>query len=219
MNLNSLLSQLYDRIKYPQKPNLKGDREIEYSFVSAHLPQGPGKALDFGSATSHLGLVCALKGINTLSIDLLDRNFNFLHDNHNFKKVDILKMKLRHNYYDVVVNCSSIEHVGLVGRYGIKESSKKGDIAAMKRLKKSLKRSGMMILTIPVGQDEIFYARHRVYGKKRLPKLVKGFKVNHEQFWTKNHDNQWVTTSKKKALELNANEYFYNLGCFVLQKK
>jgi hypothetical protein len=59
--LEPLLVELYFRLMYSSIPNLRGDRDIEYSWILANLPSGPGKALDFGCGKSYLALVAARK--------------------------------------------------------------------------------------------------------------------------------------------------------------
>ena len=76
-----------------------------------------------------------------------------------------------------------------------------------------------MLLTIPIGQDVISPPLHRVYGKRRLPKLLDGYIIEKEEYWIKNDKNRWILTEKSKALDLEPNRNFYGLGCFVLQAK
>lgn len=72
--------------------------------------------------------------------------------------------------FDFCFNISSIEHDGL-GRYG-DALDPDADLKTMLSLKSSLKENGIMFLSIPVGQDMVFYNVHRVYGEKRFPLLV-----------------------------------------------
>jgi hypothetical protein len=48
--------------------NLWGDRDVEYSFIAAHMPNGPGKALDFGSGSSYMSLLAALRGFEVIAL-------------------------------------------------------------------------------------------------------------------------------------------------------
>ena len=118
-----------------------------------------------------------------------------------------------------------MEHVGLVGRYGVIESRPNGDLEAMARLKELLKPGGPMLLTIPVGQDAVFAPLHRVYGKERLPRLLHGYIVEKEVFWVKDSENRWVHCERDRALnfEVSAGSWdplqnVYALGGFVLQR-
>jgi len=217
--LHPLVVQVYQKIFYPTEPNLLGDRDLEYAFISANLPSKKGKALDFGSSSSPVGLILAEKGYETISLDLRSHKFIYHHKHHTFLKGDILEVNFKDGEFDLIVNCSTIEHVGIPGRYGIKKHQKNADLLAMQKLSKILKDGGIMLMTIPIGQDTVFQPKLRVYGEMRLPKLIKNFKILKCEYWTKNSKNQWEKTTEKRALRLKPSHNFCNIGCFVLGKK
>ena len=142
-----------------------------------------------------------------------------------FQQGDILKLDLRMQSYDLILCCSTVEHVGLVGRYGTTQSSTDGDLEAMKKLRQLLKPSkGKLLLTVPVGKDAVFSPLTRVYGEVRLPKLLEGFEVQKEEYWTKDAHNKWIQTDRSTALRFDASaaswdamKNRYALGCFVLR--
>lgn len=214
-----ILRILYNLFFIPKPPNLLGDREVEYAFVASQIPNGHGNALDFGSGRSNLSLMAALSGYRVTATDLTPNGFMFKNKNIKFLISDILKEPVKKNYFDLVINCSSIEHVGLSGRYGVFQSEPDGDLLAMSILRNSLKKQGIMILTIPVGIDTVVGSKHRVYGINRLTKLLKEFSITKEIYWTKGSRNIWVECSRKKALSKKPSDHFYNLGCFVLSPK
>ncbi len=220
MNFISLARKIYQKIKFGPIPNLQGDRDVEYSFITANLPSNKGRVLDFGSGTTPLTLSAFLKGNEVTAIDLLPPRY-YYNVKIKFIQDDILKTKkLKINHFDVIINCSSIEHVGLAGRYGVSRNVKDGDLKAMFKLHQLLKKSGKMLLTIPVGKDFILKPRHRIYGNKRLPLLLKNFKIEKQIFWSKTKsDNRWNIVSRKKALSTKYGEKFYNIGCYVLLKE
>ena len=208
-----------------QSMDLDGDRDIEWSWVAANIPHGPGEALDFGSGGSHLALIAAHRGFHVASVDLTSIPRPYKHPHLSFISGDLLKLPLPSEHYDLVLNCSTVEHVGLVGRYGVTESNLDGDLQAMSRLKELMKSNGLMLLTIPIGQDALFAPLCRVYGAERLPRLLDGYSVENESFWIKNETNQWVLSTKAAALNFEASagswdplENVYALGCFVLRK-
>jgi len=134
-----------------------------------------------------------------------------------------MKLALPKEHFDLIINCSTVEHVGLVGRYGVTESRPNGDLEAMARLRELMKPGGVMLLTIPVGQDAVFEPLCRVYGAQRLPQLLNGYTVEKEVFWVKDDQNRWVLCDKETALDFKAlacswdpMENVYALGCFVL---
>ncbi len=77
--------------------------------------------------------------------------------------------------FDVGFSISSFEHSGL-GRYG-DTLNPNGDLDAMKKMKSILKPGGILFLAVPVGKDKVVWNAHRVYGKIRLPLLLKGWEV------------------------------------------
>lgn len=206
-------------------PNLAGDRDIEWSWVSSQMPSGPGEALDFGPGDSVMGLIAAQRGFKVTAVDLKPVQWHYIYSGLQFIHGDILKLTLPTNHFDLIINCSTVEHVGLAGRYGVTEDNPDGDIETMSRLNELMKLGGTMLLTIPVGQDAVFPPLCRVYGAQRLPRLLEGYKVEKEAFWVKDNQNRWVLTEKEAALNFKAKadswnplKNVYALGCFVLRR-
>lgn len=77
--------------------------------------------------------------------------------------------------FDAIFCISSIEHDGL-GRYG-DPINPKGDLETMAKFKKMLSDGGVLFLSIPVGQDKLYWNVHRRYGKLRLPMLFEGWEL------------------------------------------
>lgn len=197
---------------------LLGDRDIEWSWVAANTPQGPGEVLDFGPGGSYLGLIAARRDFNVTSIDLGHIERPYLHPKLRFIQGDLLKMTLPDAHFDLILNCSTVEHVGLAGRYGVTESEPDGDLAAMSRLLRLMKPGAVMLATVPVGRDAVFVPLHRVYGPRRLPMLLRGYAVEKEQYWVKDGLNRWVAVGRDEALNRVPQERCYGLGCFVLKR-
>ena len=217
-NIFSTITAVYQKIKFGPSPNLLGDRDLEYSFIAANLPNKTGRVLDFGSGGTPLSLIAELKGHNVTAIDLIKYNTAYK-TAAKFMQGDILNTnQLKKNYFDIVINCSSIEHVGLSGRYGITKYIADGDLDAMNILRNVLKKGGIMLLTIPVGQDTTVESMHRIYGEERLPKLISGFTVLKQQFWIKDSQNKWNEMNTKRALSTQGSKKYYGIGCFVLKK-
>lgn len=226
--------QVLQRLKYKVKPfypnirhgiNLCGDRDIEWSWVASEIPWGPGEALDFGPGNSLLGLIAAQRGFRVAAVGLELVHWPYSHTNLRFIQGDILKLSLPKRHFDLVINCSTVEHVGLAGRYGVREGRPDGDLEAMTALKELMKPAGMMLLTIPIGQDAVFAPLCRIYGAQRLPQLLAGYAVEKENYWVKDSQNRWVLCSKESALNFKADagsrdplRNVYALGCFVLRK-
>jgi SAM-dependent methyltransferase len=208
------LIHIYRRLTDPPPPNVRGERHIEYSWIVANMPSGPGEALEFGCGNSWLSLAAARRGFRTLAIDLTPVDWPYVYPGLQFVQKDVFDVELPPSSLDLVINCSAIEHVGLK-RYGDSENVD-GDLEAMGRLRSFLKPGGTMLLTIPVGQDATVAPLHRIYGSKRLPALLKGFHVQAKDCWTKDAQNRWIQVDEEKALGQEPRPNTYALGCYVL---
>ena len=196
--------------------DLVGDRDVEWSWVASHVPAGPGEALDFGPGGSHLGLVAAHRGFRVTALDLQPVNWPYMHPGLRFVQGDLLTLPFPKDLFDLVINCSTVEHVGLAGRYGVSEPRPDGDLEAMAYLRTLMKPGATMLLTVPVGRDAVVGALHRVYGPQRLERLLAGYVIEEQQFWSKNPQNAWTPVDRRDALVVDPGAQTYGLGCLVL---
>ena len=124
--------------------------------------------------------------------------------------------------FDYILDVSTIEHVGL-GRYG-DPPSPDGDLQAMLKLRTLMKPDARHIMTCPIGQDAVIGHYHRVYGHKRLPRLLEGYEVLEQSFRAKDDADEWQEVSKERALAevpvklpvVDILHLYYALGLFVL---
>jgi SAM-dependent methyltransferase len=199
--------------------DLTGDRDIEWSYVSARVGRyaGPGRnVLDFGAGSGFLTMAAACAGADVLAVDLMPRQFPLSYPSIRFRQTDVMSLNEAEQRFDVIMNCSTIEHVGLAGRYGASERLD-GDIEAMLKLRRLLKPDGLMILTLPVGRDQVIFPLHRVYGRERLPRLLDGCRTIEETYFKKGRANDWHLCSREQALDETATERYYALGTMVLR--
>jgi SAM-dependent methyltransferase len=196
-------------------PTLAGDRAIEYGFCLARIPDGDGPLLDFGSGAGTLSIGAAERGWAVTAFDRMAIELEYSHPRVRQVQGDLLTHGFGSERFEVILNCSSVEHVGLPGRYGSFEEQD-GDLSAMNVLHGLLAPSGRMLLTVPVGRDAVFVPRHRVYGAERLPKLLDGFEVVEERYWHK-PSRAWNETDRATALDAVGSDAFYALGLFVLE--
>jgi hypothetical protein len=192
---------------------LAGDRWVEWSFCFARLADGPGRTLDFGADIGFLSLAAAQRGHDVVALDRMPVVPDYRHDRVRVLRADILDRPLEEQMFDQILNCSSIEHVGLAGRYESADAPE-GDLEAMVILRDALAPDGRMILTIPVGRDLVSSPQHRIYGAERLPRLIDGYAVQEEQYWRK--QEAWAQTDRETALGTQGSASFYSLGLFVL---
>jgi SAM-dependent methyltransferase len=208
-----LSSRVSQRLAAGSGPSLQGDRWVEWSFCMARLAEGPGTTLDFGADIGFLSLAAAQRGHDVIALDREPSALDYEHERVTHVQGDILKRPLADRRFDQIVNCSSVEHVGLAGRYGSFEAAD-GDIDGMAILRELLAPGGRMILTVPVGRDRVCPPLHRIYGEERLPRLTAGYDLAEEQYWRK--AERWVPTDRATALGTEGSESFYSLGLFVL---
>lgn len=77
--------------------------------------------------------------------------------------------------FDCGISISSFEHDGL-GRYG-DPLNPDGDLDVMKKMKAIIKNEGLLYLSVPTGMDKLVWNAHRIYGKIRLPILLKSWEL------------------------------------------
>ena len=207
------------------KVNIWGERDVEWSFLSKEMPDGPGEAIEFGCEQGYMTLLAAQKGFHVLANDLQKQSFTWQHPNVEFLWGDFLTLDLPTNHFDIAINCSSVEHVGVAGRYGITVAQNEGDMHVMQRLADVLKPGGLLLMTAPCGRDAVMAPWCRVYGAQRLPRLFAPFQMVKESYWVKDSQNRWVFAAREEALDFqprsdpnDGHGCSYALGCFVLRK-
>ena len=197
---------------------LSGDRDLEWSWVISQAPVNGKRTLDLGPGNSTTPIALSFVSQEVVCLDLNPPEIEYGVGNIRHVLGDITSPPANLGKFDLVVNCSTIEHVGLPGRYGSTEVAD-GDLIGMRHLLSMMNDSGRMILTIPVGQDGVYLPNHRVYGELRLPQLLAGFKVETEKYFEKTVLKKiWVETSKKRALSTPSSLSFYSIGLFILTK-
>lgn len=214
MTVNTYINRALRLISKGPSRTLDGDRAIEWSWVVAHLPERPSKILDVGSVQSALTAISARLGHHVTSVD--QRPIEYRLEGVEFIQKDIRGLSLQPSEYDVIINCSTIEHVGLLSRYSSKKDPN-GDITVMSELRNLLKNDGAMILTIPVGNDAVIAPWHRIYGERRLSALLSGYTIVQSEYWHKTIESLWEQVGERAALAVAGNEHYYALGLYMLK--
>lgn len=200
--------------------DLSGDRDVEWAWTAAHIPDNPGRVLDLGPATSTTPMIAAFSATDVIAFDLSPpdpMSMPFSVPGLTYVKGDILNGGLPEGQFDTIINCSTTEHIGLSGRYGSTEDPD-GDLKAMAIMRERMSGPhARMVFTIPVGLDSVERPYHRIYGRERLPRVLSGFKVLKEAYYAKPEPpNVWRPVSKDVALSVKGSPSFYGLGLFVL---
>jgi SAM-dependent methyltransferase len=199
---------------------LSGDRDIEWGFVLARSSKNSNRVLDLGPGNSSTPLALSFMSNEVIALDInLPENQTSKISNIRWVRGDILNPPNGLGKFNLIINCSTIEHIGLSGRYGSVENPD-GDLMAMKNLHKLLVEGGRMLLTIPVGLDAVFSPKLRIYGTERLPKLLQGWETIEERYFKKSDvERLWEETSQEHALATAGSKTFYSIGLFVLGRK
>jgi len=163
-------------------------------------------------------LVAARRGFRVTAVDLLAVRWPFAHAGITFVQGDIRDLVFGDVMFDLIINCSAIEHVGLAGRYGVRCEEGDGDLQAMRRLQNLARPGGTMLLTLPVGEEGVYRSMHRVYGEARLDRLLSGWLVEDEQYWSKQGAAIWSEVPKGEAFLTPTQNGEYALGLFVLRR-
>jgi SAM-dependent methyltransferase len=193
-------------------PNLEGDRQVEWSWSLALLPRQK-KVLDIGCCYSIISATAARLGNEVVGVDL-NNEVDYSFANFRFVQGNIIDLNLSEKF-DCIVLASTIEHVGLSGRYNSPEDED-GDLKTMVKIRELLNPGGEILLTLPVGQDAVFGSLHRVYGPKRLPQLLAGYQILAEEYWIKRDKINWVKVQRAEALGELGSEIYYGLGLYRL---
>ena len=190
---------------FAKEPLAPSDRYLEYPFVIRNLPKPPAKLLDVGSSGSYFVLLLSSLGYDTCGFDV--RVYPILNkvkfENFSFVQGDIRKTAFPDAYFDIITAVSTIEHIGLSGRYGMNEEID-GDKKALQEMKRILKLGGVIILTVPFGKAKVFRPFHRIYGSAQIRELVNSFKIEEEEYYLQDKDNNWSKCSKEEAEKIDA---------------
>lgn len=204
--------------------SMKGDRGVEYPFATDHTPApfGKGRLLDVGPGErAKLGTWAKKQGWEVTAVDPFCKvdipGIRWL-------QADITDVDFASGYFDCIYCVSTLEHIGIPGRYGVKAFTEDLDMTALCRMHKWLSKDGLLILTVPVGHGQVLAPFHRIYDEDRLLALTAGlYQFSVCQFWNKQDgiDSYRLCTadeaySTKATLEPR---HYYAIGGFVLKKE
>lgn len=197
------------------------DRFVEYPFAVRNLPPPPCRILDVGCAGSFFPLLLAGFGYDTYAIDLREyailRRLAF--ERFRFVRGDIRRAPFRDGLFDVVTAISTVEHIGLSGRYGTDEDPA-GDRRAVTEMHRLVRGGGLVLLTVPFGRATVHRPYHRVYDLKQLDELTGEFVIEWQEVYRQNKQDEWVllvTAEEAESAETTPDRYA--VACRVLRKR
>ncbi len=179
-------------------------RIIEYAFAIQRLSQLPkGKVLDVGCTArlNHIPATMAALGWEVWGLDL--REFKFRHPNFHFVSEDIINTSFEDGFFDAICAVSTLEHIGLSGRYGVTKEDLEGDAKAVKEIARILRPDGTFLVTVPYGQRVIIRPLHKVYDKAWLRELFLNWRIKDEIYHVCNENGYWEAVPEKVAALVN----------------
>lgn len=179
-----------------------GSHGGERKWILNRIKENSGKILDFGCGNRAL-LACDLakRGFEVIAIDILPCSIEDVPQNLHYIQADIMSIEFETRHFDHIINCSSLEHAGLEGRYGSKNELDQ-DLRIMKLFERILKQDGLQFLTMPIGIGAVLSPWHRVYGEKRLSRVLEGWQIIEKEFWTFGFQEgkRWYRVTEEEAL-------------------
>ncbi len=188
------------------------ERIAENPFVLARLPKPSADILDFGATSSWLSLQLASLGHKVRALDM--RPYEFSHPNIDVVMGDLFETGLPKEKFDAVLVISTLEHVGLdENKYG-----KNADRRALSILADSLKKGGILILTVPYGKPAVL-SSHRVYSRESLAEAVPpGLFVKEARYYKKVSSSVWLEDSEEESAKADSSKESGAVACLFLQK-
>jgi SAM-dependent methyltransferase len=176
-------------------------RMIEYAWVLEKLSNvNKGRVLDVGCTAGHNYLPAALiaLGWDVWGLDI--REFKFRHERFNFILDDIIRIKTHADYFDAVYAASTLEHLGLTGRYGISQLNMKADKMAVDNIAKLLKPKGKLICTLPYSRVcKVIQPFQRIYDRESIVNLFTNWIIQDSIIYCLAADRYWTPIAQDEV--------------------
>lgn len=206
--------KLLAKVLYSQPPN--SDRYLEYPWLLENIKITSGRILDVGSTASNMLYNFLPKEVEINSIDLNTKPIES--DSIKFTVGDIRKTNYEDNYFDLVSCISTLEHIGVSGRYGSDEDLE-GDLKAVKEMSRIVKPGGTILITVPYGARDVLPI-NKLYNKERIGELFKGFssvEIEYKKYFEQFH--LWLATDEVEASKTDMIKDRWYAIAFVKVKK
>ena len=185
---------LLAKLKAGQPP--ASDRFIEYPWLLENINITSGRLLDVGSTIGDRLYETLPKSVEINCLNLSAKKFR--HEQIKFKRGDIRQTDYPDNSFDVVTCISTLEHIGVGGRY-LSDHDPEGDAKAMREIKRILKPGGQLLATVPYGARDVLPI-NKLYNKAKIADLFSGFEIISQEFKKFNKNwNVWLKVSEAEA--------------------
>lgn len=181
---------------------LLNSRIIEYPYIFQKLDGlERGKILDVGCTDGGniLAPTLAALGWTVYGIDI--RRFKLEHPNFHFVQEDIRATSFPDGFFDCVYAASTLEHIGLAGRYGEDSNDPDGDLRAAREIRRILRPGGLFLLTVPYGRGGVVKPMERIYSRSRLAMLTDGWSVRDRAFFQIDDGGTWHEVTEEVAAQ------------------
>lgn len=197
------------------------ERAVEYPWIYKNISKiTGGTVLDVGAREGLPSTDLLLENNNLVyTIDINASPLNKSNPKLNIDRGDIRKTKFKDAFFDAVIAVSTLEHVGLPGRYGITEADDKGDLRAMQEIHRILKPDGQVFVTLPYGGGKSRLL-NRLYDEERIIELFSGFDLQIRQYFKYDATYElWFEVPESIAANNNWDvDPWYSLACFCGRK-
>ena len=201
-------------------PEGLNERQLEWPWVleEAACQEGRGEALDVGSAGTEIP-----DKLNELgyAVTALDCRVSEDAPPSPIRMVegDIRSTDFPDGVFDLITCISTLEHIGVKGRYGVVEADPEGDRKAISEMLRILKPGGRILLTVPIGIRD-FLPINKCYTLNRIQGLDKRLHMDKAQYFKYVEGFGWQECNQADAETVHwYHAPWYALGCFILSNK
>jgi len=197
-----------------------GERTIEYAWAYKFLVGIKNSiVLDVGAKNGLLTTDMLLENNNKVYAIDINASESITKGNIILERGNIVSTKYDNEKFDAVLLISTLEHIGVSGRYGIDETDENLDFLAVQEVFRILRPKGNCYITIPYGLGKS-YPMNRLYDKGRCQSMFSKFIIKTAQYFVFNGSYKlWLEVPEHAASQNNWDyDPWYAIACFCLEK-